>query len=329
MMFANLLADVDRADTPGIAAAIVQRGELVAQVACGMADLATGRACTPTTNFRLASVTKQLTAAVILLLAETGRVQLDAPIGHVLPEIPPYASSVTIRQLLTHTSGLADYEDLLPVDRRTQVGDAEIPALLPADPLQGLYFAPGTGYRYSNTGYVLLALLAERAADLAFPELLRTRIFAPLGMRTTLAFVAGGPPVPERAYGYSEQNGSWLMTDQSVTSATLGDGGVYSSATDLACWLAAIDEGALLRPETWRAAFTPWAATDDGRQYGFGWFLGQHRGELLVQHDGTTIGFRSAVARLPEQRLAALVLTNRTHAEPMALALKLLDGYIK
>ncbi len=325
-MLIDYLADFDRPDAPGIAAAIVQRGEMVARVAFGSADLATGRACTPATHFRLASVTKQFTAALVLLLSEMGHLGLDDPIGRLLPNAPIYAHPVTIRQLLTHTSGLVDYEDLIPPERSEQVHDAEIPAMLPDDPAQGLYFAPGSGYRYSNTGYVLLALLAERSADMAFPELLRTRICRPLGMRTTLAFVTGGPAVPERAYGYSEQHGTWLPTDQSVTSATLGDGGVYSSVDDMACWLAAIDEGALLQPETWRAIFTPWVATDHGRHYGYGWFIDQYRGELLVQHDGTTMGFRNAVARLPERRLAAVVLTNRTHANPLALALRMLDG---
>lgn len=327
MMVADYFAEYDRPATPGLAAAVVRRGEIVERVACGSADLEHSQVCTPTTNFRLASVTKQLTATAVLLLSEAGQLSIDDPIGLLLPELPNYAQAVTIRQLMIHSSGLADYEDLIPATRTEQIHDEEVPALLPQDAAQGLYFASGSGYRYSNTGYVLLALLAERAADMAFPDLLRTQIFAPLGMRATLAFVAGGPAVPERAYGYTKQQGRWLPTDQSVTSATLGDGGLYSSAEDMACWLSAVEEGRLLRPETWRMAFTPWVATDDLRQYGFGWFLSQHRGGALIYHDGTTTGFRTVVVRLPERRLSAVVLTNRTHADPLALALRLLDSY--
>jgi CubicO group peptidase (beta-lactamase class C family) len=239
--------------------------------------------------------------------------------------LPGYAHAVTIRQLLTHSSGLADYENCIPADHPTQIQDAQVPALLPADPQHGLFFVPGAGYRYSNTGYVLLALIAARVAGMPFPALLQQRIFAPLGMASSLAYCADGPPVPERAYGHTWDGSTWQCTDQSSTSATLGDGGIYASARDLARWLAALEEGLLLQPASLRAAITPWIATDDGRHYGFGWFIGEHRGGALVHHDGTTVGFRTAIVRLPERRRAAIVLTNRTHADPTRLALALLD----
>jgi CubicO group peptidase (beta-lactamase class C family) len=324
-MLSEIFAAFDRPDTPGAAAAVLHRGRLVGTAAFGSADLAAGRACTPTTNFRLASVTKQLTAMAVLLLGEAGRLSLDDPAGRWLPGLPGYARAVTIRQLLTHTSGLADYEDRIPGERTLQVRDSEIPDMLPPEAAAGAYFAPGARYRYSNTGYVLLALLAERAADQGFPELLRDLIFAPLDMRATLAYQPEGPPIAERAYGHSYVGEGWQRTDQSVTSATLGDGGVYSSAEDMARWLAALDTGAIGRPATLQAAWAPSVATDDGRQYGFGWVIGSHRGGTLIHHDGTTAGFRTAVVRLPERQLSAVVLANRSAADPTALALALLD----
>lgn len=325
-MNADIFQLFDYPATPGASAAVLRDGRIVARASYGMAERETGRRCTTTTNFRLASVSKQFTAMAILLLAERNRLTLDDPIGDWLPELPGYAHPVTVRQLLTHTSGLVDYEDQIPAKRTEQVRDGEIPAMLPRDASAGLYSAPGIAYRYSNTGYVLLALLAERIVDAPFPDLLRDLIFAPLGMRRTLAYTPKGPPVPERAYGYTALADGWERTDQSVTSATLGDGGVYSSVEDLVRWLAALDNAAIARPETLAAAWTPWARTPDGQGYGFGWFIGEHRGETLIHHDGTTIGFRNAIVRIPSRRIAAVVLTNRSAADPTALALAAIEG---
>jgi CubicO group peptidase (beta-lactamase class C family) len=153
--------------------------------------------------------------------------------------------------------------------------------------------------------------------------LLHERIFAPLGMRA-VAYEAAGPEIAERAYGYSWEAGEWQLADQSITSATLGDGGVYASANDMAIWLAALDEGAIGSPDTLRKVFTPWVATNDGQHYGYGWFMAAHEGQPLLHHDGTTTGFRNAIIRLPEQRISAIVLTNRSYPHPFELALQAL-----
>jgi CubicO group peptidase (beta-lactamase class C family) len=153
-----------------------------------MADLEHGIAATPATNYRLASMTKQFTAAAILLLAEDGRVSLDDPIRKWLPSLPPAVTPVTLRELLTHTSGLIDYEDLIAPDATQQVHDADALHLLESQ--NRTYFAPGTSYRYSNSGYALLALIVARACGSDFASFLRQRIFLPLGMRDTVAYEA-------------------------------------------------------------------------------------------------------------------------------------------
>lgn len=316
----TIFAAYDQLDTPGASIAIVRRGEVIAQAAFGMADLAYGRAVTPHTSFRLASVTKQLTAMLVLLLVEQQRLTLDASIGRWLPELPGYAHAVTVHQLLTHTAGLADYEECFAPTRTQQICDAEVPGMLPTDAVLGQYFTPGASFRYSNTGYILLALITERICGIRFATLLHERIFARLGMRA-VAYEAAGPPIPERAYGHSWDAGEWQRADQSITSATLGDGGVYASAHDMAIWLAALDEGAIGLPETRRKAFTPWAATTNRQHYGYGWFITAHEGHPLLHHDGTTTGFRNAIIRLPDQRTSAIVLTNRSHPHPLDLAL--------
>ncbi|MFL6592904.1 MAG: serine hydrolase domain-containing protein [Luteimonas sp.] len=302
-------------DVPGASLLVVRDGKAVVARAYGMADMEGGVAATPSTNYRLASVTKQFTAAAILLLAEDGRLGLDDKVRHWLPSLPAAADTVTIRQLLTHTAGLVDYEDVIPEGTTRQLRDADVLRLLSTQ--NRSYFVPGTNYRYSNSGYALLALIVERASGATFQDFLRTRIFIPLGMRATLAYVADGPEVPHRAYGYSEVEGQWQRTDQSLTSAVLGDGGVYSSIDDLRKWDAALYDDRLLGDASRSLAFTAHTSTDEPDvQYGFGWRI---TGDTLW-HSGETIGFRNVIVRYPKQRLTVVILSNRDEPEPYATA---------
>jgi CubicO group peptidase (beta-lactamase class C family) len=319
---AGMIAEIDalmgayEGAVPGAAVLVVRDGAPVVRRGYGLADLEQGMPVTPATNFRLASVSKQFTAAAILLLAEDGRLGLDDPVQTWLPTLPPDARAVTIRHLLTHTSGLIDYEDVIPESMTGQLHDADVLALLATE--DRTYFPPGAAYRYSNSGYALLALIVERASGRSFADFLRRRIFEPLGMSATLAYEAGISTVGRRAYGYSLANGSWKRTDQSQTSAVLGDGGIYSSIDDLAKWDAALADDRLLAAESRRLAFAPAARTDDPAvQYGFGWRV---TGESLW-HSGETIGFRNVIVRFPERRLTVVILTNRDGGEPYATAL--------
>jgi CubicO group peptidase (beta-lactamase class C family) len=206
--------------------------------------------------------------------------------------------------------------DLIPADATRQVHDADVLALLSRE--NRTYFAPGTQYRYSNTGYALLALIVARASGRDFAAFLRERIFVPLGMYATLAHEAGKSTVPHRAFGYSPNGSGWTRTDQSLTSAVLGDGGIYSSIDDLAKWDAALYDTRLLSRASLAAAFTPATATDDPAvHYGFGWRI---TGETLW-HSGETIGFRNVLVRFPRRHFTVIVLTNRDGGEPYELAL--------
>ncbi|MBW3550139.1 MAG: serine hydrolase, partial [Proteobacteria bacterium] len=209
---------------PGASVLVVRDGETLVCRSYGLADLEQGIATTPSTNYRLASMTKQFTAAAVLMLAEDGRIGLDDPVRRWLPSLHHAADAVSIRHLLTHTSGLVDYEDLIPASTTAQLRDADVLRLLA--PQDRLYFPPGSGYRYSNSGYALLALIVERASGRAFSNFLRERIFLPAGMDGSLVQVPHGPTVQHRAYGYSELDAGWARTDQDRTSAVLGDGGV-------------------------------------------------------------------------------------------------------
>lgn len=280
-------------EVPGASVLVVRDGRAVVRQAYGFANLEEGIRATPATNYRLASVTKQFTAAAILALD----VDLDRPVFGV----------ITIRQLLTHTSGLIDYEDLIPEGTTEQLRDADVLRLLESQ--DQCYFAPGTNYRYSNSGYALLALTVERESGMPFGAFLRETIFKPLGMDgTDVSHVAN------RAYGYT----GLQRTDQSLTSAVLGDGGVYSSIDDLEKWDAALYD------DRFAELFVPRTKTDDPNvQYGYGWRI---TGDS-VWHSGETIGFRNVIVRYPKWRLTVVLLTNRNDPEPYPLALQIAERF--
>jgi CubicO group peptidase (beta-lactamase class C family) len=302
---------------PGAAVAVIRDGA-PAYSAHGYADLEKRERITSATNFRLASVTKQFTAAAILLLAQDGKLKLDDRVRLWLPSLPVAAEPITLRHLLTHTSGLIDYEDVIPATLTTQLHDSDVLALLESQ--DRTYFLPGTSYRYSNSGYALLALIVGRASGHPFAQFLRARIFRPLGMNHTVAHEEGISNVAHRAFGYSEVDGAWQRTDQSQTSAVLGDGGIYSSLEDLAKWDASLYDERLLTSSSLRMAFTPSTHTDDPSiEYGFGWRI---TGETLW-HSGETLGFRNVIVRYPQRRLTVIMLTNRNDPEPYAMALEI------
>ena len=305
-------------DVPGAAVLIVKDGEPLIRRAYGLADLAPRTPATSATNFRLASMTKEFTAAAVLLLAQEGRLSLDDVLTRWLPHLPPVADNITIRELLNHTSGVLDYEELMASDTRAPLHDSDVLHLLEGQ--NRTYFPPGSAYRYSDSGYALLALIVARVSGGDFASFLRQRIFLPLGMRNTVAYEAGISSVAHRAFGYSLENGAWVRTDQSLTSSVLGDGGVYSSIEDLARWDAALYGSQLLKPEWLRLAFTPQVATEDPNvHYGFGWRV---TGET-VWHSGETLGFRNVIVRWPQQHLTVIILSNRNDPEPYTLALAL------
>ena len=310
---------------PGASLLVIQEGKLVVQRGYGLSDVEHGIEAGPTTNYRLASVTKQFTASAILLLAEDGKLTLDDRLRHWLPSLPRADDAITLRQLLTHTSGLVDYEDVMADGSTEQLRDADVLRLLESQ--DRTYFKPGSEYRYSNSGYALLALIVERACAMPYQDFLRERIFLPLGMHDTLAYVRGGPEVPHRAFGYSEIEGQWIRTDQSTTSAVLGDGGIYSSIEDLAKWDAALYDDRLLSDASRAAAFTtqvqvvgePYPAG-----YGYGWRI---TGDSLW-HSGETIGFRNVILRYPRQHLTVILLSNRDDPQPYATAMAIARLYL-
>ena len=313
-------------DVPGAALLVLKDGKPLLRKGYGLANLEQRAQTTPKTDFRLASVSKQFTAAAILLLAEDGKLKLDDSIRHWLPSLPGLADKVTLRELLSHTGGLIDYEELIPPGTTGQLDDQDVLRMLSATSKS--YFAPGTAYRYSNTGYVLLGLVVEKASGESLPAFMQQRIFKPLHMDHTLMYVRGGPEVTNRAYGYSEEGGPWKRTDQSVTSATRGDGGIYSSIDDLARWDAALYDDRLLSDASRKLAFSPHVKVVGEpyeASYGFGWRI---TGDTLW-HSGESIGFRNVIVRWPKQHLTIILLSNRNEPEPYRTALAIAQPYLQ
>ena len=337
----SVFASLKSSDAPGAAVLVVRDGRVVFRRGYGVADLHTRRPIGPSTNFRLASFTKQFTAACIMLLARDGKLRYDYHLTDFFPEFPAYGKSITVRNLLNHTSGLPDYEDLLmkqypetPPEKIPQIIDAGVLKLL--EQQTSGKFAPGSKWEYSNSGYAVLAMIVEKVSGESFGQFLQERIFTPLKMKNTLAYEKGKNEVAHRAFGNSKDKDGWHQTDQSSTSAVLGDGGIYSSLDDLAKWDRALREHILLSAAEMQPALMPVQPTEgparfpDGPavSYGFGWFLEPYRGHKRMSHDGDTIGFRTTIQRFPDDQLTIIVLANRVDADPAELALKVADLYL-
>lgn len=317
----SIFAAYNHPEAPGASVTVIRGRRVILSRNYGLADLESRTPITERTNFRLASLTKQFTATAILLLVKNNKLSLDDHIATILPGLPAHARDITVRHLLTHTSGLWAYEDFVPDTQTTQVKDRDVPALLRhAD---STYFHPGATFRYSNTGYALLALIVEQRSGQHFARFLHDRIFAPLGMDSTVAYEAGVSTVPQRAYGYSTASApnTFRRTDQSNTSAVLGDGGIYTSAHDLVRWNRALDEHMLIDAATQRLAWTAATLSDGGSaHYGFGWWVDRDAFGLKLWHNGETRGFTNGIVKYPERAITVIVLTNRTGGQPWDLA---------
>jgi CubicO group peptidase (beta-lactamase class C family) len=335
-LFANIAPS-----SPGAAVLVIKDGRVVFQRGYGVIDLRTLHKIDEHTNFRLASVTKQFTSMAIMLLVHDNKLRYDEALTEIFPEFPAYGKTITVRHLLNHTSGLLDYEDLMakpygntPDDQIPQIHDAGVLALL--EKVSTTNFPAGTRWQYSNSGYCVLAMVVEKVSGQPFGQFLHDRIFAPLHMTSTLAYEKGKNEVPNRAYGHTPDGNGFRETDQSSTSATLGDGGVYTSLTDMARWDDALGRQTLLSEKEMQPALTavhPTSAPaeENGHpvSYGFGWFVDPYKGHARMWHYGETVGFRTSIQRFPKDRLTVVVLANRADLSAIDLALKTADLYLE
>ena len=320
----SVFADYARPGVPGAAVLVAVDGRVLVNKGYGLADVGTHSPVTTRTNFRLASVTKSFTAAATMLLVKDGKLRLDETLADIFPGFPAYGRQITVKHLLSHTSGLLDYEDFVPDSQTAQVHDADALARMMA--LDSTLFAPGTRFRYSNSGFAILAEIVARRSGKSFADFLRDRIFLPLGMHKTVAFEEGISTVAFRAFGHSMQHGAWARTDQSNTSAVLGDGGIYTSVDELYRWDQALYTDELL-PRSMLAESMADHPLADGKEsgYGYGWFTDRYRGLPRVWHTGSTRGFRNMIMRFPSQHAVIIALTNRNDQVPDTLVQRVAD----
>src|SRR3984893_19498104 len=257
-----LFAPLAGSRSPGLAVLVLKDGKKLFERGYGVRDLRSAPKIDAHTNFRLASCSEQFTAMAIMLLVHDGKLRYDQKLTDLFRDFPAYGKSISIRNLLNHTAGLQDYETLMEEagSRRNwtedhQIQDAEVLSLLEQTD-RGM-FPPGTQWYYSNSGYVVLGLVVAKVSGQSFPGFLRQRIFAPLKMDDTVAYVKGQNKITNRAFGHTKEGNAWMQTDQSSTSATLGDGGIYSSLEDLAKWDEALRSNKLLNKEEMQPALTP------------------------------------------------------------------------
>jgi CubicO group peptidase (beta-lactamase class C family) len=337
----DIFSGLMSANSPGGAVLVLKSGQVIFERGYGISDLRSPRKIDAHTNFRLASCTKQFTAMAIMLLVHEGKLHYEDRLTDVFPDFPEYGKSITIRNLLNHTSGLLDYEDLMekpaaatPEEQTPQIKDAGVLEILKLQ--KTTKFAPGAKWDYSNSGYAVLAMVVGKVSGQPFGDFLHDRIFAPLKMNSTIAYEKGKNTVPNRAYGHTDGNGAWREMDQSSTSAVLGDGGVYSSLDDLAKWDQALANHALLSEAEMRPAVTPVRVPDgsvrepDGTPaaYGFGWFVNLYKGHSRMWHYGETVGFRTTIQRFVDEKLTIVVLCNRDDLVPAVLALKVANLFL-
>jgi CubicO group peptidase (beta-lactamase class C family) len=331
--------------SPGFAVLVKKDGKIVFENGYGVRDFRSKIKVDAQTNFRLASFTKQFTAMAIMLLAHDGKVRYDQPLTEIFPQFPAYGKSITVRNLLNHTGGLLDYEELMDAAEKrkghiwsaeNQIQDAEVLQLLENE--SHGKFVPGTKWEYSNSGYVVLGLIVAKLSGKPFAEFLHERIFAPLKMDHTLVFEKAQNQVVNRAYGHSKKETVFIENDQSSTSATQGDGGIYSNPEDLSKWDDALRNHTLLSEKDFLPAITA-ANLPPGAQarlaedvpeslrayasaYGFGWFLNLQDAHPLIWHYGDTMGFKTAILRYTRDNVTVIVLCNRSDLDPGTLALK-------
>ncbi len=307
-----------RQQIPGVSLAVVQNGRVVKQQGYGFADLELKVSVTPETVFEIGSITKQFVAAAIMTLVEQGKVNLGDPASRYLSDLPSAWREVTLRQLLTHTSGIPDFEEILGYGAyRTPTTAQQLMAVAAAKPID---FPPGVQWHYSNTGYYLLGLIIEKVSGAPHASLIDKRILEPAGMTRTRS---SDPTeiISGRASGYALEDGRIVNRDPIQPTAVGGAGDLVSTTGDLVKWNALLDAQPVLAQESYAEMWANQPLADGSPSgYGFGWFVSPVRGHRVQEHSGGTAGFSADILRLPDDRVTVIVLTNSYDANPAGMA---------
>lgn len=327
-------AELEHQKIPGVSLGVMRGGRIIKAKGYGLANVELAVPVTPRSIFQTGSVGKQFTATAVMMLVEQGRVGLDDSIAKYFPEAPSAWKGVTVRHLLTHTSGIPDYggeESTMSkgvLDFRRDYTEDELVRTFAAMPMD---FAPGEQFRYSNTGYVLLGVLIHRVTGEFYGDFLQQRIFRPLGMTST-RIISEADIVPDRSSGYRLVNGQ-LRNQEWVapTLNTTADGALYTNVLDLAKWDAALYTEKLLKRASLDQMWTP-VRLNGGKTYpyGFGWRIASVNGHRLLGHGGAWQGFTMSISRYVDDRLTIVVFTNldENNSRPEDIAARVAAIYL-
>lgn len=309
---------------PGVAVLVGSQGKVVLARGYGFANLELRVPVKPVTVFQSGSMGKQFTAMLVCMMADEGKLALDDPVGKYL-EVPVGWKGITLRHLLTHTSGLGDYPDDFSLQK--DYTEDDLWKMITAQPLGS---APGEKWKYSNLGYVTLGILIHKVSGQFYGDLLQERVFRPLGMTRT-RIISERDIIPDRAAGYALKDG--VLQNQKWVSPTLNttaDGSLYFTVEDLAKWDAALEARRLVSAEMYRQMWTPVRLNDGSTTgYGFGWSLHTlPNGHPVIEHGGAWQGFASYIARYPEERLTVVALANRAGTDVRYIA-RVVAGYYR
>lgn len=295
---------------PSASVIVIKDNQINFTKSYGFADIENNKLATAKTNYRIASVTKQFTAMAIMILVNQDKLSYETTLTEIFPEFPEYGKDITIKQLLTHRSGLVKYNRFIKKNQTEQMLDKDVlDGLLKTD---STYFQPNTKYAYSNTGYAVLTQVIEKITGMSFADFMEKEIFLPLGMGNS-AILVKNKEIKNRAYGYIVKDTSITAKDQSLTSAIQGDGGVYTSVLDYYKWDKALYSDKLIPQTKLDEAFYNYnekgKSTEDG--YGYGWGINYFNGTKILQHGGSSTGFGSHVIRIPSENISVAIFTNR------------------
>jgi CubicO group peptidase (beta-lactamase class C family) len=322
-----LMSSLIRDDAPGAAVLVIQNGQVVHSKGYGLAQLETKERVTPGTAFELASTSKQFTAMAVMMLAERGRLSLDDPLSKFFTGFPPYAKKITVRHLLDHTSGLVDIINPQWFKKGYEPTSKDLLKQMARQ--SNVSFAPGERFEYNNAGYMLLALVVEKASGQAFARFMKENIFAPLDMRSTFIYDESKPKTTRVAASYALIENNFKAFETTSDRFVYGAKGVISTLDDLVKWEHALETEKLVKAATLKEAFTSGKLNNGmATLYGFGWYVNQENGLDVFEHAGGYLGYRATVRRYPSARTTIFLLSNNATIEPTPLARKIAEIYL-
>jgi CubicO group peptidase (beta-lactamase class C family) len=318
----NLIQETYLSTEPGAAVIVVREGEVVLRKGQGLANLELGVPIEPDMVFRIGSITKQFTAVAILMLAEQGKLTLDDSISRFLPDYPTHDYLITVRHLLTHTSGIKSYTAMPewpPVWRK----DFTVQELIDFFKYQPMVSAPGKRWAYNNSGYILLGAIIEKVSGQSYEQFIQQNIFDPLGMRQSY-YDDPARIIQRRVAGYEMSSDGFVNAAYLSMTQPYAAGALASTVDDLALWDSALYTERLLKHETLKQAHIPQSLMDGSSTgYGYGWIVSEYAGHQFVEHGGGIHGFRARLIRIPDSRVFVAVLSNNGGVSPELLAFKI------